>query len=387
MALAVFSLKRNRSSSSKLYDNSHEPVNKLSRLFNKFTSSLLNHKQQQQTPPTRKVSIKKLNVIFKNETETNKNKIPQLHFIEHDKQQRKQQRLSQQSDIVFSKKEKLEYDPRYLSTVHTSKNGLPSILIRRPSSLSDMKSVTTTTLVQPHQEEKEENNDDEGKEKKRNTLTLSLNEQDIDHQLQQHYLTIHSSSNMTTCSGDLSAKEFADIAGIKIISDNDDDNEEEEEEEDNDHYFDNEDNNNTNEWLFNHSHISSKHHSFLDDHDKLSMITSSSSIYSHRHSKRHLPHIWDSEFWKDPTTATTTTTPCKLKQQQIPLPEQKQNHEEGDNEHKEDIPNVLYELRKMNTTSNDCLKKSENNPLRKQQSCCVIKKGRFEVSLETTETT
>ncbi|KAI9300364.1 hypothetical protein BJ944DRAFT_273149 [Cunninghamella echinulata] len=389
MALAVFSLKRNRSSSSKLYDNSHEPVNKLSRLFNKFTSSLLNHKQQQQqtTPPIRKVSIKKLNVIFKNETETNNNKIPQLHFIEQDKQQRKQQRLSQQSDIVFSKKEKLEYDPRYLSTVHTSKNGLPSILIRRPSSLSDMKSVTTTTLVQPHHEEKEENDDvdDEEKEKKRNTLTLSLNEQDIDHQLQQHYLTIHSSSNMTTCSGDLSAKEFADIAGIKIISDNDEDNEEE----DNDHYFDNDDdnnNNNNNEWLFNHSHISSKHHSILDDHDKLSMITSSSSIYSHRHSKRHLPHIWDSEFWKDPTTTATTATSCKLKQQHLPLSEQKQNHEEEDNEHKEDIPNVLYELRKMNTTSNDCLKKSENNSLRKQQSCCVIKKGRFEVSLETAET-
>ncbi|CAO3650576.1 unnamed protein product [Cunninghamella blakesleeana] len=352
MALAVFSLKRNRSgsSTSKIYENNHEPVNKLSRLFNKFTSSILYHKQQQQNKPIRRASIKKLHVIFKNENE--EPKIPILNLVKEEDNLQLKRPFSQHSEIIFSKKEKLEYDPRYLSTVQTAKNGLPGILIRRPSSLSDMRSTAAT----PIQYEKEINHHS----------ALSLNEEEIDRQLQQHYLTINSASNMTTCSGDLSAKEFADMAGIKIISDNSDSDEDED---------DNEslDKENHSEWNFDHhdhshhqsflsSNISSKNHSFLTDHDKLSIHTSSSSVYSNKQHKKYQPHIWDSEFWQQPSSSI-------LKKQL---------------QHNQDIPNVLYELRKLNTTSNEHLSKKENNPLRKQRSC-VIKKGRFEVSLETTD--
>ncbi|ORX53595.1 hypothetical protein DM01DRAFT_1336130 [Hesseltinella vesiculosa] len=143
-------------------------------------------------------------------------------------------------------------------------------------------------------------------------------------------------SNLTTHSEDLTAKEFADMAGITILPEDDDD-------------------------------------AFLDDailndsladlvedldlgsilHEKQS-IASSSLISRHcsMRSNKSLPRlqIWDSGFWQ-----TNPSSPH--------------------------VPPILHELRRIQSTN---LQPHPRLQLRRNKSC-VIKKGRFLVSLETAD--
>ncbi|KAF1803680.1 hypothetical protein FB192DRAFT_1277133 [Mucor lusitanicus] len=159
-----------------------------------------------------------------------------------------------------------------------------------------------------------------------------------------------SASNITINSEDLTAKEFADIAGIRILPENDIGEEDEES------YLD-----------------------YLDEHHRLSVI-SYVSLQSYSTSSK--PKIWDNEFWLNPeehhhyhqssrmsrsnstathrsnhTTPHEPTTAKKLldrKPSTVVVVE----------------PPILHELR---TRSSE--KKADQN------SHCVIKKGRFEIHL------
>ncbi|KAI7882411.1 hypothetical protein K492DRAFT_59417 [Lichtheimia hyalospora FSU 10163] len=155
-----------------------------------------------------------------------------------------------------------------------------------------------------------------------------------------HHIRHKSSSNITVNSEDLTAKEFADIAGIRILDD---------------------------------ASLS------CCDNDAIMHTTCTSTRsslqgrdYSHHRSMRSAascsllrptPHIWDAEFWNNPDASCSKTISNNdrnsIKQQQQPL----------------------QEWGRRRSTSND------SSRSRSAINNCVIKKGRFEICLETAEST
>ncbi|KAI8142289.1 hypothetical protein BJV82DRAFT_616200 [Fennellomyces sp. T-0311] len=136
-----------------------------------------------------------------------------------------------------------------------------------------------------------------------------------------------SSSNITVNSEDLTAKEFADIAGIRILLDNDTDN-------------------------------------IYDDLDNVSdvvMHTVSTEQRTHFSScsSNRQPKIWDAEFWFDPCSPTNNNSTASSSGA---IPRRRSVH------HPDGQPRIFNELRQMQSTD--------------KLSNCVIKKGRFEICLE-----
>lgn len=93
--------------------------------------------------------------------------------------------------------------------------------------------------------------------------------------------------------------------------------------------------------------------------------------------------IWDSAFWNDNNTEQSTLLNRKIS---APSPIRRQHH------HRDHVPPVLHELRRINTISNDDLHKQQQryrHPYRQQQQSLqrnhsyTVKKGRFEISIET----
>ncbi|KAJ8662267.1 hypothetical protein O0I10_001960 [Lichtheimia ornata] len=159
-----------------------------------------------------------------------------------------------------------------------------------------------------------------------------------------HHIRQKSSSNITVNSEDLTAKEFADIAGIRILDD---------------------------------ASLS------CCDNDAI-MHTSSTSTrsslqgrdYSHHRSMRSAascsllrptPHIWDAEFWSNPDASSSKSTTTN---------NNNHHHHDGNS-----IKQQQQEWGRRRSTSND------SSRSRSAINNCVIKKGRFEICLETAEST
>jgi hypothetical protein len=99
----------------------------------------------------------------------------------------------------------------------------------------------------------------------------------------------------------------------------------------------------------------------------------------------HRLQIWDSAFWNDNNTGQSAPLNRKIS---APPPIRRQQH------HQDHVPPVLHELRRINTISNDDLHRQQqryHHHQRQQQQSLqrnhsyVVKKGRFEVSIETTD--
>lgn len=156
-----------------------------------------------------------------------------------------------------------------------------------------------------------------------------------------HHIRHKSSSNITVNSEDLTAKEFADIAGIRILDD---------------------------------ASLS------CCDNDAIMHTTSTSTRsslqgrdYSHHRSMRSAascsllkptPQIWDAEFWNNPDASCSKTT----------------NNNDG-NSIKQQQQQPWLEWSRRRSTSND------SSRSRSAINNCVIKKGRFEICLETADST
>ena len=185
-------------------------------------------------------------------------------------------------------------------------------------------------------------------------------------------------SNMTINSEDLTAKEFADIAGIRILPE---DMMEEDEEGDYDselstaeerrfskEYHDDE---------MMASSVSSHHQttkSSTDHHDRLSLLSYTSlSSYSTSVGGTKLK-IWDHDFWSHPelsSIATTTSRKNSIKSR-ISMSSNTLNRKPSTRSIHLGEPSILHELRRMNTGNT-----SEKS---------IIKKGRFEIQLGSDQT-
>lgn len=160
-----------------------------------------------------------------------------------------------------------------------------------------------------------------------------------------HHIRHKSSSNITVNSEDLTAKEFADIAGIRILDD---------------------------------ASLS------CCENDAIMHTTSTSTRsslqgrdYSHHRSMRSAascsllrptPHIWDAEFWSNPDASSSKSI--------------NNNHDGSSIKQQQSLQQSLQqEWGRRRSTSND------SSRSRSAINNCVIKKGRFEICLETAEST
>lgn len=205
--------------------------------------------------------------------------------------------------------------------------------------------------------------------KKLNSILIKQSGSNPQQQPLQHQLTKVSSrvsnthtsvSNITVNSEDLTAKEFADIAGIRILSETEDDPIDEERK-----VSGNSSSNMIGFTEDTHLRTVSTGKSFLDD-EQYSVV----SCISAQDSK---PKIWDIDFWKNPDdiyhhvnqSQSTTPKPVNNKQQQSVKSTHVVTVE----------PPILHELRRMSTRNND------NKLDSSVQQHYVIKKGRFEIQL------
>ncbi|KAI8096096.1 hypothetical protein BDF21DRAFT_407450 [Thamnidium elegans] len=305
-AFSVLSLKRNRSSS----NNNKGPVSKLSKIksgLSKLTNSITHH----ETLDNRRTSFIGLFQYFRNNEE-------QKGIFDSDRHYE----YNQYHNIKKNqKKQDMEINIHTLPIHATPK--LTSILIKRsgttPSSLSQSKKYN----VNPKRTRAYSN------------ATLS---------------------NMTINSEDLTAKEFANIAGIRILPEQKDqeqegqeEQEEDEENEDGGRKFSTED-------LVMHT-VSSNYttSSYFQDNSFTCCLPTTNEL-----------KIWDNKFWfhpeetacrKDTTTITATVSSSSSLDRKLSI---KSTSE----------PPILHELRRMGTRNSE-------------KDACVIKKGRFEIQLNS----
>ncbi|KAG0172141.1 hypothetical protein DFQ28_004293 [Apophysomyces sp. BC1034] len=201
----------------------------------------------------------------------------------------------------------------------------------------------------------------------------------------RHYSHVSyiSSSNITVNSEDLTAKEFADIAGIKILSEDDDRSDEDRD----DHkccYCEDDDvairSTSSRSGL-----ATPQRHDLVDEESQLS-VKSYCSMHSHdTRSCARKPKIWDNDFWRKP--GDDSLAPPNDTKQSI----EKQRSRTSVNSQLPPLPSssleppILHELRKMNTMSSEKLTNQDAQQLTVQSTCSrVIRKGRFEIHLEVT---
>ncbi|KAL0097955.1 hypothetical protein J3Q64DRAFT_1716041 [Phycomyces blakesleeanus] len=203
----------------------------------------------------------------------------------------------------------------------------------------------------------------------------------------RHYS--HVSSSITVNSEDLTAKEFADYTGIRILSETDDDNE----------HTNSEDEDETKRCgcedegivpvLVRGTHGRHKSCDTTTLHvNEDSQISIKSYCSMHSHDTRSLyrkPQIWDSDFWRKPG-------------QPQPLPQQPNlGHKRSGSSipttppllslTQETEPPIIHTMRKLNTLSTETLNQRNNNTNISQlvppSRNCIIRKGRFEIHLES----
>ncbi|SAL98263.1 hypothetical protein [Absidia glauca] len=228
----------------------------------------------------------------------------------------------------------------------------------------------------------------------------------------RHYshISFMSASNMTVNSEDLTAKEFADMAGIKIIPDDDDDSNHHDDESN----IDNDNDNTSNSQRYEDpteyttssnmaKSITNRNHHHL--HQSLHQATSSASSIvtpTRQHSQQQPSYfsyhagdennwsvgstqsqqsgaakIWDTEFWKRPLTddppALRKHRSALLQHRQTlslppPIPPSKVHGQHVKSKSTVDLP-IVHELKRIHS----------NNVGDPQ----VIRKGRFEIQLES----
>ncbi|KAI8062502.1 hypothetical protein BC940DRAFT_308781 [Gongronella butleri] len=210
--------------------------------------------------------------------------------------------------------------------------------------------------------------------------------------------SIQTSSNVTTHSEDLTAKEFADLAGIRILSDD-------EEDDDNDDHHDYHDDDGDNGQPRDKNATADENKAFpmesreegalrmaaekemsvhqLEDgsggttdddmgyfqhnhqNTSRSILTSSTTFLSRHPSMRSTrsrdPQIWDAAFWSQP-----------------PSPSPSNIHY---NQHSNHALPIMNELRRIHSTNTG----RHHPPNLRRNKSCVIKKGRFVISLETAD--
>ncbi|CAO3580166.1 unnamed protein product [Absidia cylindrospora] len=226
----------------------------------------------------------------------------------------------------------------------------------------------------------------------------------------RHYshISFMSVSNMTVNSEDLTAKEFADMAGIRIIPDSDDDGDDQPD--DNAPTSTLETSTVTSTSLAPGGHQQqqqrpSYHSNQPSEETDWSMVTSASQQSQQNGSAA--TKIWDTGFWRQPT-AEPTLTPMKassvqqqqqllpllpadgiptLKKQRSALQQHRQTlslpattpcqHAKTTNNC--DFP-IIHELRRIHSTSNSNNSQQVNSNT--IGDSCVIRKGRFEIQLE-----
>ncbi|KAI8344840.1 hypothetical protein BC941DRAFT_409788 [Chlamydoabsidia padenii] len=111
---------------------------------------------------------------------------------------------------------------------------------------------------------------------------------------------------------------------------------------------------------------------FLLDQDKQSAYSTLFSFSTTTtNTTTSSPHIWDSAFWLD------GDQPPPLLTRKISAPQERHYHHHQQQQ-SDDVPNIIKELRRINTITND----SMIRPLQRHRSF-MVKKGRFEVSIET----
>ncbi|KAI8098697.1 uncharacterized protein BX664DRAFT_319365 [Halteromyces radiatus] len=325
----MFSLKRNKKYATNTIETQQVSSNKLSRFFNKLTHSITPQHE------LKKPSITNLSSLFKSDSY-----IPVIR-----------QDSILDKDKCFERQRYHKTNQIKVKEESTSSQTIPSILIRRPSLTTS--SSSSSSLVETSKYFSSSSIDN----KNNSNITNPS--------------SINGSSNLTTHSGDLTAKQFADIAGIKILSEDDgtDDS----------------------EWINDQDEgddllvgkVSATHLTKMTDQDKSSSICTYSTLLSRNEStassqlrKQSSLQIWDSAFWHDGFNEQSNSL---LRKTSAPPQRHKDNP----------MPNIIHELRRINTISNEYLTNQyhhQSSSVQHKRSC-VIRKGRFEISLETTDST
>ncbi|KAI9026524.1 hypothetical protein CLU79DRAFT_717493 [Phycomyces nitens] len=190
----------------------------------------------------------------------------------------------------------------------------------------------------------------------------------------------HVSSSITVNSEDLTAKEFADYTGIRILSEDNN----EEDSEDGDERKCGCDDEGIVPVLVRGTHGRHKSCDTTTLHvNEDSQISIKSYCSMHSHDARSLyrkPQIWDSDFWRKPgqpqplpqqpnlghkrSGSSIPTTPPLLSLDQDPEPP------------------IIHTMRRLNTLSTETLNQHTNSQLVPSRNC-IIRKGRFEIHLES----
>ncbi|KAK4510581.1 uncharacterized protein ATC70_005012 [Mucor velutinosus] len=364
---SVLSLKRNRSTSTAKAHSvgSSEPVSKLSRLksglniFSKISDAITQHHQQdnQFNNYTKRTSFVGILQYFRNDQDTGS-------------QSRLRRKATYDSDGYFEYHQyhqKLNRKQTHARQAERNIHTLPAPQAKKLTSILIKRSGTNPMSQQPQRHHHQQHQPQLTKVSSRRSNATHV-----------------STSNITINSEDLTAKEFADIAGIRILPE-DDIGEEERYNDDPDNLLDIErkfsNGTPTDDDIQMHtvSTTSKSYLDYLDEHHRLSVV-SYVSLQSYSISSK--PKIWDNEFWLNPedhhlyqqsirisrsnstathrsnhTTSNESTTSKKLldrKPSTVVVVE----------------PPILHELRARNNE-----KKADQN------SHCVIKKGRFEIHL------
>lgn len=267
MTFSVLSLKRNRSSS----HNERVVSSKLSKIksgLSKLTSSIITHPQQEPISDTRRTSFIGLFQYFRPVSST-----PQ-----------------QQQQVTTSL---YDHDQHYEYTHYHNRHTLPTHTTPKLTGILIKRSDTTPTSTTHHKQTNKRS---------------------------------RAQSNLTVNSEDLTAKEFANIAGIRILP----------------------------EVTTTSSSLEQQRKFTIIDED-LELHTITSNYYTTLSLNEF--NIWDNQFWSHPHHHT-----------------EEQHQQQDDRNLLPPIivdPPILHELRRMGTTEKEC----------------VIKKGRFEIQLNSALTT
>ncbi|CAO0794816.1 unnamed protein product [Mucor circinelloides] len=366
-AFSVLSLKRNRSTStSKAHSvGSSEPVSKLSRLksglniFSKISDAIAQHQQDGQfNSYTKRTSF-----------------VGILQYLRNDQDARNKSRLRRKatydSDGYYEyhqyhqKLNKKQTDARQAErNIHT----LPTPQAKKLTSILIKRSGTNPMSQQQQQQPQQYHHQPQ-------LTKVSSRRSNATHV---------STSNITINSEDLTAKEFADIAGIRILPEDDSGEEEERYDDDPDNLiaierkFSNGTSTDDDIHMHTVSTTSKSYLDYLDEHHRLSVI-SYVSLQSYSTSSK--PKIWDNEFWLNPEEHHHYQQQSKMSRSNSAATHRSIHTTSNESTAKRRLdrkpstvvvvePPILHELRTRNSE-----KKVDQN------SHCVIKKGRFEIHL------
>lgn len=378
-AFSALSLKRNRSSST----SSSKKESKFNAILNKLTSPFQNStntnnsgsnnssrkkKRRQHSNNNRRSSLSVLFDYFCTEGDTHSTKQDNpfandaLFEQSRYKQQKKQQ--NRQLDLVLPDQKQKQPNKHCIIPPP-----LPPLPTNIPSSLSFRNNSATSILIKPTKStptihHRHTNSSPSAFFANGSGISsfsaIEKRKKKSSHVRHYSHVSCISASNITVNSEDLTAKEFADMAGIRILS----------EQEQNHHdmmMIDQE--NRLSSSVATSLHNTKKICAYCcgDDEDNndvmvpslivtttTSKISTSSIMYNAPEEEEEPPQIWDNQFWEKPGQQLEQQESDKVK----PYQQQQQKEEEQ--------PSILHELKKYNSVNHQDT---------------FIRKGRFEIHL------